>query len=186
MWHYCMSTVHMGGPEEQWTPNPGSICATLCPLSNAHYVSLSESFYVYFMIDCPHLFWAARSSSEEHAKWLIYNCGFLCLTSASTRRPTSQETKSTCWCNLEYLIQTHNLELFHMPRCDYTAPISCTGGLESDFFCKRTEIYEKKCNDVSRRRKIACHLPSSLHSIMKSLMEELPVKINEKFREHNR
>lgn len=37
------------------------------------------------MIDCLHLFWAARSSHEEHAKWLIYDCGFLCLTSAFTQ-----------------------------------------------------------------------------------------------------
>lgn len=112
MWRHCVQFQVWVALRSNEPPNLGRISATLCPLSNAHYIFLSESFYVYFMIDCLHLFWAARSSREEHAKWLIYDCGFLCLTSASTQTHLTG--------NQFYLLvkpqisfkQTHNLELF--------------------------------------------------------------------------
>lgn len=44
------------------------------------------------MIDYLHLFWAAKSYHEEHAKWLIYDCGFLCLTAASTQTYLTQNS----------------------------------------------------------------------------------------------
>lgn len=145
----------MGGPEEQWTPNLGRISATLCPLSNAHYIFLSESFYVYFMIDCLHLFWAARSSREEHAKWLIYDCGFLCLTSASTQTHLTGNQFYLLVKPRISFIQTHNMELFIYFQVRLRCPISYTRGALSLcpvwFFSAytlksiRNDLYETLC-----------------------------------------
>lgn len=66
VWRYgehFLTWVALSSNEAQ---NLGSVGATLCPLSNAHYVFFpSESFYVYFMIYCLHLFWAAMKNTPS-------------------------------------------------------------------------------------------------------------------------
>lgn len=123
---HAVCRLKYGWPQGAMNPKPWQHQS---PLSNAHYISLSESFYVYFMIDCFHLFWAAGSSHEEHAKWLIYDCGFLCLTSTSTQTHLTGHQFYLLVKPWIPPIQTHDLELFHSSRCNCTAPISYTEGL---------------------------------------------------------
>lgn len=74
-----------GWPRE-WT-NP-SVSETHCPLTMYNIMHITFSSLKAFMF----ISWLIasicigqpRSSHEEHARWLIYDCGFLCLTSAST------------------------------------------------------------------------------------------------------
>lgn len=53
MWCQCLIT---GCPKRVMNPKACTIRISLWPLSNVHYAFLSGSFYVYFMIDCLHLF----------------------------------------------------------------------------------------------------------------------------------
>lgn len=52
-WYPCLITSY---PQRVMNPKPCTIRMSLWPLSNVHYAFLSGSFYVYFMIDCLHLF----------------------------------------------------------------------------------------------------------------------------------
>lgn len=99
------------------------------------------------------------SSHEEHAKWLIYDCGFLCLTSTPTdppqRKPALPAAKKT-WI----------LEIFSMSRSDYTIPISYTKDLGFMPSLKHTQnaLYEiwdiKDVHHLTRQRIIAFPMPS--------------------------
>lgn len=92
------------------------------------------------------------SSHEEHAKWLIYDCGFLCLTSTSTSSHLIGNQLYLLVKTWISLIQTHNLEIFSISRSDYTIPISYTGEPWVCASLKYTEVYQK----------IVCMKPSPL------------------------
>lgn len=91
-----------------------------------------------------------------------------CVWLALPHRPTSQETNSTCWWNLESLSHKHTIwSIFHISRCDYTVPISYTGCLDLMPGCLIKKMSCVKPCALSKW-KIASHLPSSLLSTMKS------------------
>ncbi len=101
-----------------------------CPLSNAHYISLSESFYVYSWLIASICFGQLGAAVENMpSDWLTTVAS--CVWQALPHRDNSQETQPTCWCNRESVPckQTHHSELFPISRCDWTVLISYTGGL---------------------------------------------------------
>lgn len=78
-------------------------------------------------------------------------------------------------------MQTHNLELFHVSRCDYTAPISHTGGLDSlpglIFLQMCRSLDKTPCIKlgVNADWKTAARSPSPEQSITEPVMDGLPV-----------
>lgn len=90
VWCPCLIT---GYPKRVMNPKPCTIRMSLWPLSNVHYAFLSGSFYVYFMIDCLHLF----GTCQVFDLWLWF--------------PVFDEhfhidpplRNYTCWYNSEYI-----------------------------------------------------------------------------------
>lgn len=131
--------LDMCGPEQQWTSNLGSVNATLFPLSSAHYVFPSKGFYVYFLIYCLHLFWAATKNTPSGWFTTVASCVWL----AFPHGPTSQKTK--------FYLQVKpqiSLTLFLLSgwNCNYAMNDTGSPGLfaPAGFFCKQIDALKKK------------------------------------------